>query len=157
MPVTAALASASPVGNIDSPLGIFKAALALPAAGAFTAETAVALASGTRRITFWCKYTRAGGATGQPKFRLTWTDADGNTAIEPVNNAAAIVDASPWGQMNHFLGEWLGPTVSDATPIRWTLTFEVPAGAVAAALDTAEIITATPGTMQIEYCCSGML
>ncbi len=157
MPATPAIVSQSAVGNKDSPLGILKTALALPAVGAFTTETAVAMPTGTRRVTFWCTYTKAGGATGQPKFRLEWTDDEGNTAIEPVNNAAAIVVAAPYGQMTHYLGEWLGPVVDNVTPIRWTLTFEVPAGAVSCALQAAEIITGTPGIMQIEYACSGNL
>jgi hypothetical protein len=161
MPTTPAAANVgaskdvSPQG--DSPLAVHMASAPLPASGDFTTNTATALAPGSKRVSFWLTYTR-GGASGQMKFRVEWTDEDGNAATEPVNDATALTAAEPYGRMKHYLGEFLGPVAQDANPLRWPVSFEVPAGAKLVAVQLAEVgAVGTPGTAQVEYSCSGQL
>ncbi len=140
-------------------VGSYIADAALEAAGAYNDPDFVPLAKGVRRVAFWITYTMNAPATsGGAKFRVEWRDADEQSAVEPVNNGAALVEAQPYAQMRHYLGEFMGPIAQSVTPIRWPVVFEVPPGAKAVRLLAAEVVdTTNKGNLQVDIAAGGGL
>jgi len=157
--MTAAQVMGTVRGNADGRVGVHQASAALEAAGAFNDPDVVTLAQGTRRVAFWITYTmNVSASSGSAHFRIEWTDADGNTAIEPVNNAASLTVAQPYANMQHYLGQFPGPIAQSVTPIRWPVVVDVPPGAVGVRLLAAELTdTTNMGNVQVEIAASGML
>lgn len=124
------------------------ASAALPAAGAFTTQTATVLAAGIRRVTYWFKYTR-GAAGGFPVVQVTFGNGIDN-AVLGVGDANTLVVTQPTALFNVYQMQQAGPQPSGAAAIEWCWTYPVPANATSVRAQAAELgVVGTPGTMQI--------
>jgi hypothetical protein len=129
------------------------ASAALPAAGAFTAQTAYTIPEGIKRIAYLVTYTR-GAAGGFVRLRLMWSDGT-DEAREAVVDAAVTV-AAPNGRQPVYLSELDGPVPADGSVIRWTVEATVPAGMLTGRLLAAEAgVVGTPGTASITLTAGG--
>lgn len=124
------------------------ASAALPAAGAWTAQTAYAVPVGVKAVSFICTYTR-GMANGQALHRVVagnGTETADVLLVDPV-----IVVAQPFGTQSAYRQVIGGPIPADASAITYELTIPITGGWTTLALLSAEAdaTKAAPGTLAI--------
>lgn len=124
------------------------ASAALPAAGAFTSQTAYAIPDGVRGVAFYVTYTR-GAVGGYPKARLMI--GNGKEEGPPLLLDGTITSSAPYGQRAAYIDEIKpGPTPADGSAITYVIYWTVTAGETTIRLLLAEAgVTATPGTAAI--------
>lgn len=127
------------------------ASAALPDAGAF-AVGQTSLPGGTKRVTAWITYTR-GAAGGFPAIRAsTRPSLTSSWYRTPILDLSSFAAAAPEGRENFYQEELLGPIPADANPIRYELTFVLPANAAQFQLELAERgVPGTPGTAAVDW------
>lgn len=120
----------------------------LPAAGAYTNQTAAPVVQSQASICATVTYTR-GASGGFPRFRPMWSD--GTTEAQgTVLNTAIDLSSPPAGRQSAYLWEIDGPAPSGAGAVSFTLSFDVQPGATTFRLLAAEAgVTASPGTCAI--------
>lgn len=124
------------------------AAVTLPAAGAFTNQTAFEIPPGLKKIAFDYVYTR-GAAGGRATVRILWGNSVEETrALVIDQNSLAIAGTN--GEFNMYEEQIILPAPVDDNPISDKLEYEVPAGELTVRLVAAERgATATPGDLLI--------
>ena len=124
------------------------ASATLPAAGAFTNQTAFPLSPKHLRITVNVTYTYA-AANGQVLLKPMWTI--GGTEIQgTVEDTALDLSVAPFGRQSVYLHQVKGPIPQSGSALSFPFTFDCPAGATAFRCLAAEIgVTGTPGTCAI--------
>ena len=137
------------------PLAALFASQALPAAGAFVAESA-AVPRGTKYVTFWVTYTR-GGAGGAPVFRASSRPSSASSwARVPLVDKGSFAAATPNASEDFYQEDHNGPAPADGDPVTYDLTFELPANANAVQLEVAELgAVGTPGTALVNWTGAG--
>lgn len=120
------------------------ASATLPAAGAFTSQTAYTVPEGLTQITAYVTYTR-GDTAGTVLLRPQW---ENGTEVARVTATASTTASSENQRDTLGFREFVSPSVSGA--ITFAIVFDVPAGVTAFKLIAAELgATATPGTCAI--------
>jgi hypothetical protein len=123
------------------------ASAALPAAGAFTSQSAYSIPSGAQFVTCWVSYTR-GAVGGYAKLRALLGNGT-EEGIAPVVDPT-ITASQPYGQTPIYPNELIGPQPQDGSAVIWLVTFDVRGGATTFRLLAAELgVTGTPGTCAI--------
>ena len=118
----------------------------LPAAGAYTSQTAYTVPEGVVSITAYVVYTR-GAAGGQVVLRPQWSNGT-ETAYETAVSSSVATGGTLRNQIE--LREILSPVVNTASAVTFAISFDVPAGATTFNLLAAEVgVTGTPGTCAI--------
>lgn len=127
---------------------IHLASAALPAAGAFTAQTLFDVPPGMTDLTFYVTYTR-GAVGGFPAFRLQ--TGNGIELSRPtLIDGSSLAIVQPDGTVTLAMAELVGPTPSGAGAIDFTLEYCIKQGVTQLRLTAAEAgVEGTPGTMQI--------
>lgn len=120
------------------------ASAALPAAGAWTSQTAYAIPVGVKAVSFIVTYTR-GAVGGQARHRIVagnGTETADVLLVDPV-----IVTTQPYGAQAAYGQVINGPIPASDTAYSYELTIPITGGWTTLALLMAEVgVTGTPGT-----------
>lgn len=127
---------------------------ALPAWPTFTAPAPTAGPAGSKRVTFWVTYTR-GAAGGFPVFRVSASYPGGASFRIPLVDQASFLAANPNAVLKFYMEELEGPVPADGLPIKYELTFLLPANGNAFLAVAERGVPATPGTIEVEYTLDG--
>ena len=131
---------------------VYRASAALPAAGAYSSATRVAVLPCARLVTLVAAYSKGAEATsGAEALRVLWylqgqeatpiTEQNVDTSANPSTSAALVLR---------------GEAVTATTAARRAWTLEPPAGVVAVGVEAAEVgDTAHPGTLEIRLVVEG--
>ena len=143
---------ATPAGDRVVQEQVYRAASALPAAGAYTAATRAAVLPCARLVTLVTAYSQGAEATtGACALRVLWyLQGQEQTPVlqTHVDDAAAIVEVAPLVLQ--------GEDVTGTTVVRRAVTLEPPAGVVAVGVEAAETgDTAHPGTLEVRLVVEG--
>ncbi len=141
--------------NFVIPLTEYFPAAALPAFPVFTPASVVTVPLGTKKFTWWVRYT-PGANGGFPRFRVIVGPGD------PIYFGSGIVlDAAsfnianvPFGTTPFYMEELDGPpcNVADGTRVYCITLLNLPAACSQLALQTAEAgVPATPGNAHVAY------
>jgi len=131
---------------------VYRAASALPAAGAYTTATRVDVLPCARLVTLVTAYSKGAEATtGACALRVLWyLQGQEQTPVlqTHVDDAAATVDVAPLVLQ--------GEDVTGTTVVRRAVTLEPPAGVVAVGVEAAETgDTAHPGALEVRLVVEG--
>jgi len=117
----------------------------LPAAGAFTAQTALQVPVGATEVLFWVHYT-AGAMGGRPAFQFEIGGAGGARVV--AFDASSFAISGQNSLTNFYLAQEQAP--ADVTSI-FSLGFTLRRGTKSVLLLVAEVgVPATPGTIFVE-------
>jgi hypothetical protein len=133
----------------EIPAFVHCASAALPAAGAWSAQTAWGVPAGISEITFFITYTR-GAAGGYPVFCVE-LGAGGVLSLEQwEDDNPAITDPIGIGSLYDHVRDVRGLHPAGAAAVSRAITVTIPRGVTSIALRAAEAgVVATPGTCAI--------
>lgn len=122
----------------------------LPASGAFSAQSFQALPEGTKRVTYWVKYTPT-----VPNGRFTWRHESGNLITDegrdPIQDNASLAPSGINGVIDIYAEQPQGPSATAGGEVQsFQLTYVLGADVRFARLLVAEAgETANPGSIVI--------
>lgn len=123
------------------------ASAALPAAGAFTSQTAFTILDGVRSINFYVTYTQGAGG-GYPLLRFESGNGTETGGLVVIDGAIAVTD--PFGQRTAYIDRLKGPVPADGSALTYMIPWRVSGGETTVRLLMAEGgATGTPGTAAI--------
>jgi len=119
----------------------------LPAAGAFTTQSAFTVPAGITEIAFWVTYTR-GAVGGFPYLQVLF--GNGTEEGHDISLDQIVTVAQPLGTQNVYEQQLAGPIPADGSPITYVIAVHVPRGATTIRMLAAEGgVPGTPGTITI--------
>jgi hypothetical protein len=137
------------------PRTIHLASAVLPAAGAFTGQTAFDVPEGTKELLLYCTYTR-GAAGGFPRFQPMYGNGTEEVQSMVIDSSSFTAAAVPQGRYNVFQEQINGPIPAAGTPILYCLRVCMEGGNTTFRLLAAEAgVVGTPGTLAITLTGSG--